>query len=64
MNVFNVVMTQESIAKEINENPEAGWEAAINPRFSNYTVSLLFLLIEVWISQFLSLVLSWLHNMF
>ena len=31
---------QKSIAKQINENPEAGWEAAINPRFSNYTVSL------------------------
>jgi len=39
MNAFNLVM-QESIAKQINENPEAGWEAAINPRFSNYTVSL------------------------
>ncbi|KAF1892223.1 hypothetical protein Lal_00036584 [Lupinus albus] len=30
---------QESIAKQINENPEAGWEAAINPRFSNFTVA-------------------------
>nr|XP_007163269.1 hypothetical protein PHAVU_001G220100g [Phaseolus vulgaris]ESW35263.1 hypothetical protein PHAVU_001G220100g [Phaseolus vulgaris] len=29
---------QKSIAKQINENPEAGWEAALNPRFSNYTV--------------------------
>lgn len=29
---------QESIIKEINENPEAGWQAAMSPRFSNYTV--------------------------
>ncbi|KAH1259168.1 Cathepsin B-like protease 3 [Glycine soja] len=35
---LNSHILQESTAKEINENPEAGWEAAINPRFSNYTV--------------------------
>ncbi|KAM5558547.1 cathepsin B-like protease 2 [Rosa sericea] len=29
---------QDSIIKEINENPEAGWQAAMSPRFSNYTV--------------------------
>ncbi|KAK7284490.1 hypothetical protein RJT34_19236 [Clitoria ternatea] len=29
---------QEHIVRHINENPRAGWEAAINPRFSNYTV--------------------------
>jgi len=43
MNLSNIMM-QESIAKEINENPEAGWEAAINPHFSNYTVRLQFVL--------------------
>lgn len=31
---------QESIVKQINEDPKAGWEAAMNPQFSNYTVSL------------------------
>ncbi|RDX71752.1 Cathepsin B-like protease 2, partial [Mucuna pruriens] len=35
---LNSPILQESIAKQINENPAAGWEAAINPRFSNYTV--------------------------
>ncbi|XP_061366207.1 cathepsin B-like protease 2 [Gastrolobium bilobum] len=35
---LNSRILQESIAREINENPGAGWEAAINPRFSNYTV--------------------------
>lgn len=39
INLFNIIL-QESIAKQINENPGAGWEAAINPRFSNYTVRL------------------------
>ncbi|KAF5743865.1 cathepsin B [Tripterygium wilfordii] len=29
---------QESIVKQINENPNAGWQAAMNPKFSNYTV--------------------------
>jgi cathepsin B len=29
---------QESIIQQINENPKAGWEAAMNSRFSNYTV--------------------------
>lgn len=31
---------QESIIKQINEDPTAGWQADMNPRFSNYTVSL------------------------
>ncbi|KAK2418933.1 Cysteine proteinases superfamily protein [Trifolium repens] len=35
---LNSHILQESIIKQINENPVAGWEAAINPRFSNYTV--------------------------
>lgn len=30
---------QDSIIAEINSNPKAGWEAAINTRLSNYTVS-------------------------
>ncbi|KAK6917961.1 Peptidase C1A, propeptide [Dillenia turbinata] len=29
---------QESIIKLVNENPKAGWKAAMNPRLSNYTV--------------------------
>ncbi|KAK6919741.1 Peptidase C1A, propeptide [Dillenia turbinata] len=29
---------QESIIKLVNENPKSGWKAALNPRFSNYTV--------------------------
>jgi hypothetical protein len=43
MNLINnviIITSQESITKQINENPVAGWEAAINPRFSNYTVTL------------------------
>lgn len=35
-----VMAKQDSIIKQINDNPMAGWEAAMNPRFSNYTVSL------------------------
>ncbi|XP_004494492.1 cathepsin B-like protease 2 [Cicer arietinum] len=35
---LNSHILQESIAKQINENPGAGWKAAINPRFSNFTV--------------------------
>ncbi|XP_058749683.1 cathepsin B-like protease 2 [Vicia villosa] len=35
---LNSHILQESIAKEVNENPGAGWKAAINPRFSNSTV--------------------------
>ncbi|KAF7804998.1 cathepsin B-like protease 2 [Senna tora] len=35
---LNSHILQESITKQINENPKAGWEAAMNPRFSNYTV--------------------------
>lgn len=29
---------QESIVKKVNENPNAGWQAAMNPQFSDYTV--------------------------
>ncbi|XP_021897248.1 LOW QUALITY PROTEIN: cathepsin B-like protease 2 [Carica papaya] len=29
---------QDSIVKEVNENPNAGWQAAMNPRFANFTV--------------------------
>ncbi|XP_068662704.1 cathepsin B-like protease 3 [Aristolochia californica] len=30
---------QASIVQEINANPNAGWQAAMNPRFSNYSVT-------------------------
>jgi cathepsin B len=30
---------QDSIAKQVNENPNAGWKASTNNRFSNYTVA-------------------------
>eukprot|EP00262_Sarcandra_glabra_P008905 TRINITY_DN22845_c0_g1_i1.p1 TRINITY_DN22845_c0_g1~~TRINITY_DN22845_c0_g1_i1.p1 ORF type:complete len:354 (+),score=55.84 TRINITY_DN22845_c0_g1_i1:225-1286(+) len=29
---------QNSIIQQINANPNAGWEATMNPRFSNYTI--------------------------
>lgn len=60
---FNLVM-QESIAKQINENPEAGWEAAMNPRFSNYTVSLELVLhpFKVWISLFYFQMISYIMS--
>ncbi|OWM79705.1 cathepsin B-like protease 2 [Punica granatum] len=29
---------QDSIVKQINEHPNAGWKASLNPRFSNFTV--------------------------
>ncbi|KAK8687780.1 hypothetical protein V6N13_086577 [Hibiscus sabdariffa] len=35
---LNSRILQDSIVKQVNENPKAGWEAALNPRFSNYTV--------------------------
>ncbi|TXG63157.1 hypothetical protein EZV62_010151 [Acer yangbiense] len=35
---LNSKILQDSIIKKVNENPKAGWEAARNPRFSNYTV--------------------------
>ncbi|KAF8042980.1 hypothetical protein BT93_A1345 [Corymbia citriodora subsp. variegata] len=35
---LNSHILQDSIIKEINENPNAGWQAAMNPRFSNFTV--------------------------
>ena len=31
---------QESITKQVNDDPNAGWEATMNPRFANYTVSI------------------------
>ncbi|BBG98527.1 Cysteine proteinases superfamily protein, partial [Prunus dulcis] len=34
---LNSRILQDSIIKQINDNPMAGWEAAMNPRFSNYT---------------------------
>ncbi|EXB94880.1 Cathepsin B [Morus notabilis] len=36
---ISICHSQESIVKHVNENPEAGWEAAMNPRFSNSTVA-------------------------
>ncbi|CAN4081874.1 unnamed protein product [Withania somnifera] len=30
---------QDSIVKQVNENEKAGWRAALNPQFSNFTVS-------------------------
>ncbi|KAF7818055.1 cathepsin B-like protease 2 [Senna tora] len=35
---LNSQILQESIIKQINGNPNAGWEAVMSPRFSNYTV--------------------------
>ncbi|XP_039042502.1 cathepsin B-like protease 3 [Hibiscus syriacus] len=35
---LNSRIMQDSVVKQVNENPKAGWEAALNPRFSNYTV--------------------------
>ncbi|XWS46345.1 hypothetical protein CRYUN_Cryun14cG0057400 [Craigia yunnanensis] len=35
---LNSQILQDSIVKQVNENPKAGWEASLNPRFSNYTV--------------------------
>ncbi|XWS31931.1 hypothetical protein CRYUN_Cryun23aG0118000 [Craigia yunnanensis] len=34
---LNSRILQDSIVKQVNENPKAGWEAALNPRFSNYS---------------------------
>ncbi|XP_024025693.1 cathepsin B-like protease 2 [Morus notabilis] len=34
---LNSPILQESIVKRVNENPEAGWRAEMNPRFSNFT---------------------------
>ncbi|KAF3794395.1 Cathepsin B [Nymphaea thermarum] len=31
-------LLEKSIVEEINSNPKAGWVAALNPRFSNYTI--------------------------
>ncbi|KAK8566230.1 hypothetical protein V6N12_059763 [Hibiscus sabdariffa] len=36
---LNSPILQDSIVKQVNENPKAGWKAALNPRFSNYTVA-------------------------
>ena len=35
---FNTKILQESMVELINANPKAGWKAAMNPRFSNYSV--------------------------
>ncbi|XVF22237.1 hypothetical protein REPUB_Repub12eG0156300 [Reevesia pubescens] len=35
---LNSRILQDSIVKQVNENSKAGWNAALNPRFSNYTV--------------------------
>ncbi|XP_039011479.1 cathepsin B-like protease 3 isoform X2 [Hibiscus syriacus] len=35
---LNSRILQDSIVKQVNENSKAGWKAALNPRFSNYTV--------------------------
>ncbi|KAL0420198.1 UNVERIFIED_CONTAM: Cathepsin B-like protease 3 [Sesamum radiatum] len=34
----NSRILQESMIELINDNPQAGWKAAMNPRFTNYTV--------------------------
>ncbi|GMI67249.1 hypothetical protein like AT4G01610 [Hibiscus trionum] len=36
---LNSRILQDSIVKQVNGNPKAGWEAALNPRFANYTVA-------------------------
>jgi hypothetical protein len=33
------MIVQDSIVQKVNENPNAGWEATMNPQFSNYSVS-------------------------
>jgi cathepsin B len=35
---LNSRILQDSIIKTVNEDPKAGWKAAMNPRLSNYTV--------------------------
>lgn len=45
---------QESIVQHVNEHPQAGWKATMNPRFSNYSVScnfnlILLLMVEIWL---------------
>ncbi|KAE8697986.1 cathepsin B-like isoform X2 [Hibiscus syriacus] len=35
---LNSRILQDSVVKTVNENPQAGWKAALNPRFSNYIV--------------------------
>ncbi|GMH20843.1 hypothetical protein Nepgr_022685 [Nepenthes gracilis] len=35
---LNSKLLQQSIIRKVNGNPQSGWEAAMNPRFSNYTV--------------------------
>ncbi|KAJ6972678.1 cathepsin B-like protease 3 [Populus alba x Populus x berolinensis] len=34
---LNSRILQDSIVQKVNENPKAGWEAAMNPQFSNYS---------------------------
>ncbi|KAF9688004.1 hypothetical protein SADUNF_Sadunf02G0152000 [Salix dunnii] len=35
---LNSGILQDSIVQKVNENPKAGWEATMNPQFSNYSV--------------------------
>ncbi|XP_061962492.1 cathepsin B-like protease 3 [Populus nigra] len=35
---LNSRILQDSIVQKVNENPKAGWEATMNPQFSNYSV--------------------------
>ncbi|KAI5598997.1 hypothetical protein BDE02_02G168900 [Populus trichocarpa] len=35
---LNSRILQDSIVQKVNENPNAGWEATMNPQFSNYSV--------------------------
>ncbi|KAM7275061.1 hypothetical protein ACFE04_016927 [Oxalis oulophora] len=35
---LNSRILQDSIIKRVNQDPNAGWKAALNPRLSNYTV--------------------------
>ena len=51
---------QESIVRHVNEHPHAGWKAAMNPSFSNYSVSfyllniILLLMDGIWFFFFLN----------
>ncbi|GAB2298129.1 Cathepsin B-like protease 3 [Dionaea muscipula] len=36
--MLNSKLLRESIVSEVNGNPDSGWEAAMSPRFSNYSV--------------------------
>ncbi|KAK1316742.1 hypothetical protein QJS10_CPA05g00009 [Acorus calamus] len=34
----NSEILQDSIVRSVNANPKAGWQASMNPRFTNYTI--------------------------